>query len=81
METKMSAFKPSGLTSDFKPGEAVSYVPTHANGDLGHPDVEHGVVTSTNPYFVFVRYDGEMGAKATSPHDLRHQFPSGLPDK
>lgn len=73
METKMSAFKPSGLASEFKAGDRVAYVPNHAHGDITHPDVERGVVTSTNPYFVFVRYGNEVGAKATSPHDLRRE--------
>lgn len=73
METKMSAFNPSGLTSEFKPGDRVAYVPGHANGDSSHPDVERGIVTSTNPYFVFVRYGRETQAQATSPHDLRRE--------
>lgn len=73
MKTSMSAFKPSGLTSEFKAGDRVAYIPYHAHGDAAHPDVERGIVTSTNPYFVFVRYGRETSAKATSPHDLRKE--------
>jgi hypothetical protein len=76
MKTSMSAFNPSGLTRDFKPGDQVVYVPNHAHGDIAHPDVERGVVTSINPYFVFVRYGNETGAKATSPNDLRIETPA-----
>lgn len=76
MKTHMAAFKPSSLTSEFKPGDEVAYVPNHAHGDTNHPDVERGVVTSINPYFVFVRYGSETGAKATSPHDLMLVTPS-----
>lgn len=73
METEMDAFKPSGLTADFKAGDRVAYIPLHAHGDASHPDVERGIVTSTNPYFVFVRYGHETQAKATSPHDLQRE--------
>jgi hypothetical protein len=69
----VSEFKPSGLTREFKPGDRVAYIPNHAHGDPSHPDVERGIVTSTNPYFVFVRYGRETQAKATSPHNLRRE--------
>ena len=31
-----------------KPGTQIVYVPTHAHGNLGHEDVEHGFVTSVH---------------------------------
>lgn len=43
--------------SEIVPGARVTYVPTHANGDLNHPDVEHGTVSSKNGWYVFVRFD------------------------
>jgi hypothetical protein len=33
---------------DFHEGETVLYVPRHAQGDITHPDCEHGVVSSQN---------------------------------
>lgn len=55
-------------------GDRVIYVPTHANGDINHPDVEYGTVKSWNKKFIFVNYvrNGipQMTAQATSPKDL-----------
>lgn len=45
------------LSSDFSPGERVVYVPTHAEGDLRHPDCEQGAVSSVNDHTVFVKFD------------------------
>ena len=66
--------------SDFKKGDKVKYIPTHANGDRKHKDCENGVVSSTNDRFVFVKYDNAMcimttgdepyTAQATKPEDL-----------
>lgn len=44
-------------TADFKKGERVKYIPIHARGNRFHRDCESGVVSSTNEYFVFVKYD------------------------
>lgn len=33
----------------FLPGTQVAYIPPHANGDINHPDVEFGFVTSLHP--------------------------------
>lgn len=41
---------------DFEKDECVTYVPTHANGDINHPDVENGIVSSVNEFYVFVKY-------------------------
>lgn len=42
--------------NDFKRGDQIAYIPDHAEGNINHPDVEFGFVTSTNPHYVFVRY-------------------------
>ncbi len=67
-------------TTDFKKGDSVLYIPTHAHGNKSHPDCERGVVSSINDRFIFVKYDNLMcimttgdepyTAKATSPEDL-----------
>lgn len=63
---------------DFQKGDGVVYVPTHAHGDKNHKDVEHGLVSSHNDKFVFVKYypaltrfgwDG-CTSQATDPRDL-----------
>lgn len=68
-----------GPEGAFKPGMQVLYIPRHANGDPRHPDCEHGIVTSVNQTYVFVRYwrmNGSMGPElssypaATDPKDL-----------
>lgn len=40
----------------FKLKDQIAYIPTHANGDIEHPDVEHGFVTSVLGDTVFCRY-------------------------
>ena len=45
------------LTSYFKHGMRVLYVPNHADGNVDHQDCERGVVSSVNEDFVFVKYD------------------------
>lgn len=45
----------------FRPKQQIAYVPHHADGDLEHPDVEFGFVTSTRTndqgrVTVFCRY-------------------------
>lgn len=56
--------------SDFNEGDAVRYVPRHAQGNPLHRDCENGVVTGVNRHFVFVRYEGRQGSQATYPADL-----------
>ena len=58
--------------SDFKPGDWVVYVPSHAHGDKDHPDCERGTVTSVGETsgLVFVRYGAQPNPKATGPGDL-----------
>lgn len=54
---------------NFAPGDQVAYVPTHADGDLKHPDVEFGFVTSMRPAgdAAFCRYwrRGHLGELRT----------------
>lgn len=68
---------------NFKSGERVLYAPTHAKGDLSHPDCEQGTVSSTSARFVFVRFDRPVSGvgcfevegqtpKACFPIDLVH---------
>ena len=40
----------------FKKGDQVAYIPTHADGDTNHPDVEYGFVTSVKGDTVYCRY-------------------------
>jgi threonine dehydrogenase-like Zn-dependent dehydrogenase len=63
---------------DFQTGDRVTYVPLHAYGDINHKDVEHGLVSSCNNEFVFVKYypaltrfgwDG-CTSQATNPTEL-----------
>lgn len=42
---------------NFEKGNRVKYIPTHANGNLSHPDCEEGTVSSQNKTGVFVHYD------------------------
>lgn len=53
-------------------GMHVIYVPHHANGNANHPDCEHGVVTSKNDAYVFVKFKPwhEHG-QACDPETLR----------
>ena len=66
--------------NEFKKGDKVKYIPTHAENDPGHKDCKCGVVSSVNEKFVFVKYNNDMcimttgdepyTAQATSPEDL-----------
>lgn len=58
---------------DFKSGRAVLYVPTHANGDIAHPDVERGVVVRANESTVFVLFHGDTNPKGCYPWNLVYE--------
>lgn len=66
--------------SEIKPGMRVAYIPGHADGDLLHPDVEHGTVSSVNHMYVFVRFDKQVSkfgwggttSQSCNPSDLVH---------
>jgi hypothetical protein len=44
----------------FRQGDRVAYIPSHAEGDMNSPDIERGVVSSTNATFVFVKFDNAV---------------------
>ena len=60
---------------DIKPRMKVTYIPGIANGDRSHAACEHGVVSSKNHKYAFVRFDGHMGDTnpACDPADLVEQ--------
>lgn len=53
-----------------KTGTQIAYIPTHANGDINHEDVEFGFVTSYKPTLdvYFCRYwrQGHIGEMRTT---------------
>jgi hypothetical protein len=52
-----------------KVGDQIAYVPTHANGDINHPDVQFGFVTGFNSQGdPFCRYwrKGQVGVLRTT---------------
>ena len=56
------------MSTIFKNGEQIAYVPLHANGDLNHPDVEFGFVTGPageDAYFCRYWRKGELGVLRT----------------
>lgn len=63
----------------FKPGQQIAYIPSHANENINHPDVEFGFVTSVNDSYVFCRFFRNRGSnelrtmansEACRPEDL-----------
>jgi hypothetical protein len=50
-----------------KQGTQIAYIPTHANGDIKHPDVEFGFVMAENEDTHFCRYwrKGNLGELRT----------------
>ncbi len=44
------------MKRDFERGDQIAYIPSHAEGDIRHKDVEFGFVTSVNEMTVFCRY-------------------------
>lgn len=40
----------------FSKGQQIAYIPNHAAGDITHPDVEFGFVTSATDTTVFCRF-------------------------
>lgn len=54
-------------------GRRVLYIPLHAAGDMNHPDIEKGVVTSYNSFNVFVRFDTQpedAPGRSCDPEDV-----------
>ena len=71
----------SGLKlRDFKHGDRVIYIPTHADGDVTHSACENGCVSSVTERSIFVKYDCLLGealtgnepwtSKSTNPRDM-----------
>lgn len=44
------------MIEQFSRGEQIAYIPMHAKGNIDHPDVEFGFVTSQKGNTVFCRY-------------------------
>lgn len=44
----------------FAAGDSVAYIPLHAHGDIGHDDVERGVVSSVGEEWVFVKFHASV---------------------
>lgn len=71
-------------TKQFSPRARVAYIPSHANGDVSHADVEHGFVSSLsqNGKTVFVKFDRQLEkfgwdgttSQGCDPSDLRVLF-------
>ena len=57
-------------TEEVDIGRVVNYVPTHARGNLNHPDCERGVITSFNDHAVFVKYGNQVTNKGAERRDL-----------
>ena len=69
---------PEFINTYYSPGNWVTYIPSHADGDINHPDCEHGVVSSINQYndeIVFVWYHQGDTAAGTNVRDLVLQWP------
>lgn len=72
---------------DFHHGDRVAYIPGHAHGDITHPDVERGMVSSNNGINVFVRFDKQVSrlgwdgttSQSCSPDDLVKEKSQGVP--
>ena len=72
----------------FRRGEQIAYIPTHAEGDITHPDVEIGFVTSQHGDTVWCRYwrknhPGELRTVSNSegtPIDMLVHYQSVEPD-
>jgi hypothetical protein len=64
---------------DFERHDRVAYIPNHADGNIKHPDVEYGYVTSIGTNNVFVKFDTQINklgfdnctAQACYPHNLK----------
>ena len=55
---------------DWQPGMIALYIPREAHGNLSHPSVEQGIVTSVNAQYIFVRFGDDTTPKACAPRDL-----------
>jgi len=51
-------------------GSPLTYIPTHADGNIQHSDVERGNLSSFNERGIWVRFKSANGEKC-DPEDLR----------
>jgi len=61
---------------ELKRGTQIIYIPPHAHGDLKHPDVETGFVTSVKEGLAFCRYwnkevKGELRSTVSEPTPVK----------
>lgn len=66
------------LATRFQHGKKVLYVPNHAEGDIRHPDVESGRVSSCNDRYVFVRFDKHVAKLGWSQTTSQACLPDNL---
>jgi hypothetical protein len=63
------------IESGFKEGDDVAYIPYHAHGNLRHPDVEFGKITSKkllpDEEIIFVRFGCMANSQGCNPDQLR----------
>lgn len=74
------------MKKEFKHGDHVLYIPTHAHGNINHKDCERGVVSSVSNdgKTIFVKYDNKVcvmisgdepyTAQATNSDDLIQMY-------
>lgn len=55
----------------FEPDMQVAYVPYHAKGNIRHPDVEFGKVSSVRGDIVFVKFGNVCTAQGCKREQLR----------
>jgi hypothetical protein len=48
--------EPKDIFAPFVQYQKVAYKPLHAYGDINHPDIEYGFVSSINEKVVFVKF-------------------------
>lgn len=65
MNFRRKVREPANLNERFPKNQWVAYIPTHANGNPSHKDVEIGQVHSCGEHFVFVRFS--RGSMKLSP--------------
>jgi hypothetical protein len=56
-----------------KPGTQIAYIPSHAKGDINHPDVEFGFIQYTTTDGAFCRYWNKnfmLGLRTTANSEL-----------
>lgn len=61
---------PNLTPKDFMIDDKVIYIPGHANDDISHADCEHGIVTSINHVYVFVKFETRNYSCSCYPDSL-----------